>query len=280
MDTLLNREFEFTSRDFEFLRRMAGEMTGIAVGEDKLNMFYSRLVRRLRALGLQSFRSYCHYLTGPDGEQESREFINAITTNLTAFFREKHHFEFLATVALPELLVRNRRERRLRIWSAGCSTGEEPYSLAMTLLESVPRFPEWDASVLATDIDSNVLARAASGIFDMAKVSEIERSRLRRWFLKGKGVQTGKAKAKPAIRQIIDFRHLNLLGGWSISDVDIIFCRNVIIYFAKPSKKLLVDKFANALPLGGYLCIGHSESLHRLTDRFELAGNTTYRKIA
>jgi chemotaxis protein methyltransferase CheR len=170
MEGTVAREFAFTRQDFDFLRRLASERTGIVVSDDKFSMFYSRLSRRLRALGLGDFKAYCELLRGPHGGDETVELINAITTNLTAFFRENHHFKFLAATVVPELLTRNAAERRVQVWSAGCSTGEEPYSIAMTLAESLPPQPAWDVQVHATDIDSQVLAKAASGIYPLERV--------------------------------------------------------------------------------------------------------------
>ena len=274
-----NREFRFTKADFDFLRSLANARTGIVVSDDKFSMFYSRLSRRVRALGLSDFRSYCEYLESPAGDSETGELVNAITTNLTAFFRENHHFEFVRATALPELLVKNRKQRELRIWSAGCSTGEEPNSLAITVSENLPASPAWDLKIYATDIDSNVLARASRGVYGMSRVEGVDKQRLRRWFLKGKGARTGQARVRESIRQLIEFSQLNLMDQWTMPPVDMIFCRNVIIYFDKPTKERLVSRFADVLPMGGYLFIGHSESLYTTTDRFELVGNTIYRKV-
>lgn len=273
------REFEFTQKDFNFLRQLANSRTGIVVSDDKFSMFYSRLSRRVRALGLTNFRSYCDYLRSPEGGSESNELVNAITTNLTAFFRENHHFEFVKNTALPEVLAKNSQKRTLHVWSAGCSTGEEPYSLAMTLSENIPALSTWDVRIHATDIDSNVLAQASRGVYKMSRVEGIDKQRLRRWFLKGKGAKLGQARMRGSIRQLIAFSQLNLMDQWTMPQVDMIFCRNVLIYFDKAAKERLVSRFADALPTGGFLFIGHSESLYKATDRFELVGNTIYRKI-
>ena len=181
MDVAVQREFQFTREDFDFLRRLANRRTGIVVGDDKYSMFYARLSRRLRALGLSDFKAYCDYLRRPEGAAEADELVNAITTNLTAFFRENHHFAFLARTAVPEVLERNAADRQLQVWSAGCSTGEEPYSIAMTLRESVPAGAGWRLRVLATDIDSNVLAQARNGVYPLQRVDDMEPARLRRW---------------------------------------------------------------------------------------------------
>lgn len=273
------REFAFTRQDFDFLRRLASERTGIVVSDDKFSMFYSRLSRRLRALGLGDFKAYCELLQGPYGGDETVELINAITTNLTAFFRENHHFKFLSATVVPELLTRNAAERRVQVWSAGCSTGEEPYSIAMTLAESLPQQPAWDVRVHATDIDSQVLAKAASGIYPLERVEGLGPERLRRFLLRGKGAQAGRARVSSQIRSLVQFSQLNLMDDWRMPQVDLIFCRNVIIYFDKQTKQRLIERFAEVLPVGGYLFVGHSESLYKTTQRFELVGNTVYRKV-
>ena len=272
------REFPFTKKDFDFLRRIANERTGIVVNDDKFDMFYARLSRRVRRLGLKGFSQYCELLKRDKDGDEVLELVNAITTNLTAFFRENHHFEYLRDTILPQLQTENRNERRIRIWSAGCSTGEEPYSLAITLKENLPA-TGWDPRILATDIDSNVLSRASKGVYPLERINGIPKPRLRRWFMKGQGKQAGTACLKPEVRSLIDFGQLNLIENWSIDGpMDIIFCRNVVIYFDRESKTKLIDRYADNLKDGGYLFVGHSESLFKISDRFELIGNTIYRK--
>jgi len=273
------REFAFTQRDFDYLRKVSYERTGIVVGDDKYNMFYSRLSRRLRKLGLRDFNEYCQLIKNEKTDNEVLELVNSITTNLTAFFRENHHFEYLSNNILPEMMARNSGNKELHIWSAGCSTGEEPYSLAITLLEASIQQRGWRANILATDIDSNVLNKAASAIYPIERINGIDRSRLKRWFLKGRGKYEGMVRLKPQVRRMIAFKQLNLIENWVHEDaMDVIFCRNVIIYFDKQTKTRLVDRYADALRPGGYLFIGHSESLFKLSSRFELVGNTIYRK--
>ncbi|MCF6282938.1 MAG: protein-glutamate O-methyltransferase [Candidatus Polarisedimenticolaceae bacterium] len=275
-----NREFEFTQRDFDFLRKMSNDRTGIVVSDDKFDMFYSRLSRRVRTLGLRKFSEYCDYLkANPEGD-ESLEFINSITTNLTAFFRENHHFEYLTKTVIPELVGKNSADRKIRIWSSGCSTGEEPYSIAMTLHDAMSSLAGWDYRIMATDIDSNVLTTASNGIYQMERVNGVDKKLLRRWFQQGKGSNTDKVRAKKELREIISFKQINLMSDWKLRQPrDVIFCRNVIIYFDKETKIRLVDRYAENLKTGGYLFIGHSESLFNITNRFELIGNTIYRKI-
>lgn len=279
MAVTAQKEFAFTREDFEFLRALANQHTGIVVNDDKFDMFYSRLSRRVRALGMNNFAQYCNYLKDGKDSGETTELINAITTNLTAFFRENHHFEYLRDSAIPERMRAAGTSREIAIWSAGCSTGEEPYSLAMTLAEMGGLLAGWDVGITATDIDSNVLAKASGGVYAVDRVNGIEKSSLRRWFMKGTGKQEGYVRIKPELRRYIEFRLLNLMQSWHEEPKDIIFCRNVIIYFDKESKKKLVERYADTLKPGGYLFIGHSESLFKVSDRFELIGNTVYRKV-
>jgi chemotaxis protein methyltransferase CheR len=274
------REYAFTRRDFDYLRELSNAKTGIVVSDDKFDMFYSRLARRVRALGLGSFSDYCSYLDRSDDGEELIELVNAVTTNLTSFFRENHHFEFLADTAIPEAVARNADTRRLRIWSAGCSTGEEAYSLAMTLAENALILPGWDTRILASDIDSNVLAQARSGVYAMARVENLPRTRLKAFFQRGRGAQEGKVRVKPGLHRHVDFRQINLMEPLQVERQDMIFCRNVIIYFDKETKQRLVNRFAEKLVDGGYLFIGHSESLYKVTDRFRLIGHTVYKKVS
>lgn len=275
-ETAKVREFHFTENDFLEIRQLVKTSTGINLGESKYNMVYGRLTKRLRALNLDNFGDYRAYLK-KSGEQELIELTNAITTNLTAFFRENHHFERLATEILPEMLERNRQERRLRIWSAGCSTGEEPYSLAITLQESVPK--GWgDIKILATDLDSNVINHASTGIYTNARIEGIDDRRSKRWFEK---VDHDHIQVSQQLRDMITFKQLNLFHNWPMSGpFDVLFCRNVVIYFDKPTQRELFDRYAEIIRPGGYLIIGHSENLFKTSERFENLGNTVYRRIS
>lgn len=204
--------------------------------------------------------------------------INAITTNLTFFFRENHHFDYLAQQVIPHLLEKNKASKKIRIWSAGCSTGEEPYSIATVLKETVPA--DWSARVLATDLDTTVVETARQGVYKVERLKGVSEARKKRWFLKGKGERDGLVKVKPELQEIIDFGQINLMNEWPIKDkVDVIFCRNVVIYFDKPTQTKLFNRYADLLPDNGHLFIGHSESLYKICDRFELLGQTIYRKI-
>lgn len=276
---MANAEFEFSDQDFQHIRRIINQVAGISLADGKRELVYSRLSRRLRQLGLRRFEEYCELLeTGGDAAELS-EFVNALTTNLTSFFREPHHFDFLADELLPAL-VRERgfANRRIRIWSAGCSTGEEPYSIAMIVRETLPSVG-WDVKILATDLDSNVLATGQRGIYDWDRVKDLSEARRRRWFLKGCGAQAGQVRVAPALCDLITFRRLNLMEEWPMRGAfDIVFCRNVVIYFDKPTQQVLFDRFADLLIEQGHLFVGHSESLFKVTERFAPLGKTIYRR--
>mgnify|MGYP001013569799 FL=1 len=229
---------------------------------------------------MRRFDDYCRLLeTGGEDNPELGEFVNALTTNLTSFFREQHHFEFLGRELLPALMrERSLSARRIRIWSAGCSTGEEPYSIAMVVRETLPSVG-WDAKILATDLDSNVLATAQRGVYDEARIKDLPEARARRWFQKGRGTQSGQVRVAPDLQDMIVFRRLNLMLDWPMSGpFDVIFCRNVVIYFDKPTQRTLFERFADLLTERGHLFVGHSESLFKVTDRFAPLGKTIYRR--
>lgn len=269
------REFKFTNKDFDYIRRIVSDQTGIVLSDAKRDMVYGRLTRRLRKLGMDSFRNYCELIKGGDG-QELVEMINSITTNLTSFFRENHHFEYLINHIIEE--KRRAGSKRLRIWSAGCSTGEEPYSIAMTIRENLGS--DWDAKILATDLDSNVLAHGRDGVYNIEKINGIPKHMLYRWFYKGKGQNSGMVKVSPELQSLITFNTLNLVDSWSVSGpFDLVFCRNVLIYFSKDTQRIIVDRFADVLDKEGTLFIGHSESLFKVTDRFKAMGYTIYKRV-
>ncbi len=271
----IRRDFEFSDRDFVRIRDLVKQHAGITLTEAKKDMVYSRLSRRLRHLGITSFSEYCR-LVEDEASGELVNFTNSITTNLTAFFREQHHFDYLANTLLPRLRKEKAGSRRLRIWSAGCSTGEEPYSLAMTVLENLPAHEHWDVKILATDLDSNVLETAQRGIYTMDRIKGISNQRLKRWFLKGRHNKDA-VRVNPELQELISFRQLNLLRPWPFrGPFDFIFCRNVVIYFDKPTQKILFERYADMLELNSHLFIGHSESLFKVTDRFKLIGQTIY----
>jgi len=270
------KEFPMTNKDFQRIADLAGRYTGIVLGEHKQDMVYGRIARRVRKLHLMSFTAYLDFLE-ENLEKELSNFINVITTNLTSFFREKHHFEYLYKTVLKEVKKNNSAKKRVRIWSAGCSTGMEPYSIAMTLLRfGLPS--DWDVKILATDLDSEVLDKARAGIYSASEVDGLEENTIKSYFQHG--ADGKEIKVKDKVSQFVHFKRLNLLESWPMSGpFDFIFCRNVVIYFDKPTQKLLFDRYAEMLVMGGYLFIGHSENLHGISDRFENIGNTIYRKI-
>ena len=263
--------------EFEFIAHVVGENAGIVLGPNKRQLVQGRLARHLRELGLRSYEEYCEHLrrAGPEGLVG---LINALTTNVTAFFRENHHFEALAEYMLPEAMRRNTSSRRIRIWSAGCSTGEEPYCAAMTAADVMPP-AGWDLKILATDIDSDVIAFGQQGVYPLDRVASLPTERLRNCFQKGTGLQAGKAIVRAQLRAAVTFRVLNLLHPWPMhGPFDVIFCRNVMIYFDQATREKLVNRFAEMLAPGGYLCIGHAESLHNLDAPLQAVGKTIYRK--
>ncbi len=273
-----DREFEFTPRDYERVRRLVYQHTGITLSDSKGDMVYGRLSRRMRELGITRTSDYCDLVERPGG-QELESFRNAVTTNLTSFFRENHHFTFLA----KELAKRQQGHstRRLRIWSAGSSTGEEAYSIAMTLRENIADVDQWDIKIIATDIDSAVLAKGRSGVYTIERIERLDKTRLKRWFRRGKGEQSGMVKVVPEVAKMVEFKPLNLLGEWpSLDPMDFIFCRNVTIYFDNETKVKLFPRFYQALDDDGYMIIGHSENLMGVCKEFKLLGHTVYEKLS
>jgi chemotaxis protein methyltransferase CheR len=268
----IQREFHMSEKDFQAISELAYKYTGIVLGDHKQDMVYGRLARRMRDLRLTSFVDYCQLIQETSQPEVSR-FINAITTNLTSFFRESHHFDFLTNNALPDLLKGN--NGKIRAWSAGCSTGEEPYSISLTLNEFLP-MKAWDIKVLATDLDSNVLQKASQGVYDIERVESLSKSVKSKWFLFDRN-HKDIVKVSPSLQQLVRFKRLNLLEAWPMRGrFDFIFCRNVMIYFNEETQVRLLNRFADILNPGGYLFIGHSESLHSVASRFNSLGKTIY----
>ena len=268
--------------EFQFLREFVHQRCGIALSDQKRQLVQGRLLRRLRALGMKEFASYCELLRR-DPASELGELASAISTNVTSFFREAHHYDYLADEMLPRWLEHKRRQDdRLRIWSAGCSSGEEPYALAMVLAEALERSGSTlDAKILATDLSPQALEAAAKGVYPLGRLDGVSAERRRRWFLRGEGEFDGLACVHPRLRELVTIAPLNLLHEWPMrGPFDAIFCRNVVIYFDQPTKRKLFSRYAAMLPVGGLLFLGHSESMHGLSDEFELFGRTIYRKRA
>ena len=264
------KEFEFTSRDFERVRALIYKRAGIALADSKQEMVYSRLARRLRATGIRSFEAYLDSLESGADDGEWEAFTNALTTNLTSFFREAHHFPILAEHV-------NGKKEAITVWCAASSTGEEPYSIAMALCEALGSSAS-AAHVIATDIDTNVLNVASAGIYTIDRLDKMAPERAKRFFLKGRGDQAGLVRVRPELRQMVTFKQLNLLSdNWPVSGpFDAIFCRNVMIYFDKPTQSRILARFAPLMKPDALLFAGHSENFLYVSDAFKLRGKTVY----
>jgi chemotaxis protein methyltransferase CheR len=270
-DVIRDREFEFTDSDFERVRQMIYARAGISLNKSKQDMVYSRLARRLRATGIRNFRDYLTLLEKND-EVEWEAFVNSLTTNLTAFFREPHHFPVLAEHALKQA-----KRHSISLWCSASSTGEEPYSMAMTLIDAFGTFTP-PVTIIASDVDTNVLAKAEAGVYPMERVEKLPADLVKRFFLKGAGAQSGFVKVRPELQAMITFRQINLLSNdWPIrAPLDAIFCRNVMIYFDKETQLKILERFAPLLQPDGLLFAGHSESFHNAGHVFSLRGKTVY----
>jgi chemotaxis protein methyltransferase CheR len=277
--TLARGHPALSDRQFEQVCALLQERAGIHLSDAKRRLVMTRLAPRLRATGSRSFSDYLE-LVADEASAESEHFLNALTTNVTGFFREPHHFEILEQRVLPAVSARPARDDRLRFWCAACSTGEEPYSLAITLLESGVDPEQRDVRILATDIDSRVLAHAAEGVYELDRVKDIPPRALRRYFSRGTGARAGLVRVKPRVRALVEFGRLNLLGPWPMSGpFDLILCRNVIIYFEQAARTELIRRFSGILGARGYLFLGHSESMTgSVCSLFEALGHTVFLK--
>ena len=264
------REFDFTKSDFERVCKLIYDHAGISLSPSKQEMVYSRLARRLRATGLDSFKDYLALLEGSD-TNEWEAFTNSLTTNLTSFFREEHHFPVLAEH------VRRFKGEQITLWCCAASTGEEPYSMAITLAETFGTIKP-PVKILATDVDTNVLATARAGVYSMDRVDKMKEERMRRFFQRGTGANAGTVRVREELRSLVTFRQLNLLDAkWPVSGpFHGIFCRNVMIYFDKQTQYSILKKFAPLLRPDGIMFAGHSESFHHALDLFHLRGKTVY----
>ncbi|MCA1957939.1 MAG: protein-glutamate O-methyltransferase [Nitrospira sp.] len=269
-------EFTITADEYRRLCALIYEESGIALGEQKTSLVVSRLSKRLRELGLATFTEYYEKVTTDRTGEEFTRMLDLISTNKTDFFREPKHFDFLRERVLPECS----RTKRIRIWSSACSSGEEPYTIAMTLYDSVENPAEWDFKILASDLSTRVLAKAAAGVYDEERVRMLPPDMVKRHFLKGRGERAGLVKVKPHLSGMIQFRRVNLMDErFPIkTPLDVVFCRNVMIYFDHDTQETLVNKFHSYIKPGGYLFIGHSESLQWITHPFKLIAPTIYRK--
>ena len=269
------QEYTLTPGDFERVRKLIYQRAGISLHAGKQAMVYSRLSRRLRETRHASFADYLAWLEGAGGatgEAEWQEFVNCLTTNLTAFFREEHHFPVLAAE------LRARRNAPLRLWCNAASTGEEPYSLAMTVLEALG--PHANASIVASDIDTEVLATAGRGVYDAA-ARGLDAARLRRHFMRGKGENSSLIRVKPELQALIEFRQLNLMHErWSFNEpFDIVFCRNVMIYFDSPTQRRVLERMHHVMKPGSLLFAGHSENFSDARNLFRLRAKTVYERV-
>jgi chemotaxis protein methyltransferase CheR len=272
-DAYAGREFAYTERDFERVRRLIRARVGIALNDSKQNMVYNRLTKRLRQLRLASFADYLALLEDA-AHPEWQHFVNALTTNLSHFFREEYHFPIL--VEHVKALGRT----PVRVWSAAASTGEEPYSIAIALCEAFGGLQP-PATVLATDIDTHVLGHAQRGVYAMERVEQVAPERLKRFFLRGTGGNAGHAKVRPELARLIEYRRLNLTEpGWSLEQrFDAVFCRNVMIYFDKATQYQVLERIHRVLAPDGLLFAGHSESFLHAAELFKPAGKTVYRPV-
>jgi chemotaxis protein methyltransferase CheR len=268
------REFHYRADDFQKVRSLLHKRSGISLSESKSQMVYSRLARRLRQLDLNSFTEYFGYLEQHEGEWQ--EFVNALTTNLTSFFRENHHFDALTNYLrhLPK------RSEPVRIWCSAASTGEEPYSLAITAMEAFNSLHP-PVQILASDIDTSVLDTARQGIYPISRVEQLSDARKKTFFMRGTGTQAGLVRVRSELRELIEFQQINLLGQqWPIKPgLDIIFCRNVMIYFDKPTQQQLLARMVKLLRQDGLFFAGHSESFVHATHLVRLIGRTIYRTV-
>ncbi len=274
-------KLKINDQEFSAIASIVYDASGIKLSDGKQIMVSRRLTPRLRSLGMGSVAEYLKFIE-QNGTTELDTLINLITTNYTTFFREPHHFEYMRRELITELMLKNARTKKIRIWCAASSTGEEPYSIAMTLLEAAPELARWDAKILATDIDTKVLSTASAGIYDykQKKLGSLGDDTVKRWFIPGKGDNQGKYKVKDELRDLISFRPLNLLqNSWPMKgQFDIIFCRNVFIYFDKPTQADIMRRFSEHQKKDSVLFIGHSENISRLTDAYKLVHKTIYRK--
>jgi chemotaxis protein methyltransferase CheR len=271
-------EFPFTARNFTAIATLMHQDTGISLHDNKANLVYSRLAKRLRTLGLENFDAYCELIASPAGIEERQTMIAALTTNVTRFFREPHHFEHLKTEILPRLVSGLKAGKKIRLWSAACSSGQEPYSMALTILSVLPDAARHDIKILATDIDPNMIAAGTAGFYDKAALEPVPQAMVSRWF---SPLPDGRIQAGPDLRALVSFKKLNLIGEWPMrQSFAAIFCRNVVIYFENDTQAKIWSRMTPLLEPDGALYIGHSE---RVTGPAEAQlrsdGITTYRPL-
>ncbi|MET0181473.1 MAG: protein-glutamate O-methyltransferase CheR [Caulobacterales bacterium] len=275
-ESLVDGEYPFSLSDFERIAAITRDISGISLSETKATLVYSRLAKRLRALGLRSFDKYCELVCSEGGAEEQSIMLAALTTNVTRFYREPHHFEHLRDQVLAPALNDLRSGGRMRLWSSACSTGEEPYSMALTLLAVAPDAQRLNIRILATDIDPNVLATARAGLYRADAIEPIPAQLRDKYFKAARDGAETKWRASDDLRALITFNHLNLIGEWPMKGkFDAIFCRNVVIYFEEPTQNLVWSRFHTRLEPGGRLYVGHSERVE--APGFQSDGLTVYK---
>lgn len=265
---------------FQQYRTLIYQKTGINLSSEKKELLHARLGKRLRACGLETYEEYYKLIVNDQGGDEFTQFVNSVSTNFTSFFREQNHFNVLVGTILPALAHRAVTERRpLTLWSSACSSGEEPYTLAMVLDEYFSQERGSGYRIIATDISTKVLDQAKRGIYSLDRIDKVPQAYLKKYLLKGVGKSAGYVKMKPSLREAISFRHFNLMESfpWR-AEIDVIFCRNVMIYFDRQTQQQLINKFYDCLTPSGYLIIGHSESISSLEHRFKQIEATVFRK--
>jgi chemotaxis protein methyltransferase CheR len=275
------REDTISNSDFGRLRSLIYAQSGITLTPEKKTMLELRIKRRVRSLDLSSFADYCNYLFGPRGHKDELvHLLDVVSTNKTDFFREPEHFDFLIQKAVPDLTARNPSGRFLMVWSAGCSTGEEPYTLAMVLHEYGLAHPGFRFRVLATDLSTTVLEKAERGIFNTEVVRPVSPELKRKYFMRSRDRNSDLTRVVPELRKLVEFRRLNFMDAdFGLSQkADIIFCRNVIIYFDQQTQEKIIQKLAHQLLPGGYLFVGHSETLHDMDLPLTPVAPALYRK--
>ena len=259
-EPLIEGEFAFAARNFDLIASVLQTHSGIALNEAKATLVYSRLAKRVRKLGLRNFDEYCEFIETQAGAGERNEMLAALTTNVTRFYREPHHFEHLRQKVFPRLAKAAERGARVRIWSAACSSGEEPYSIALTLLDVFPEAARHDVCILATDIDPNILAKAKTGVYRDEATSPIPAGLRERWLSRERDGAEKTWRVRDEVRALITFKELNLIGNWPMKGgFDVVFCRNVVIYFEEATQAFLWERFKKVLTPEGRLYIGHSE---------------------
>jgi len=270
-----HREFLYTSDDFDRIVKMIYQVSGISLSDRKQDMVYSRLARRLRKLAITDFQKYLEFVK--QNKDEQREFVNALTTNLTHFFREDHHFKYLTDILFPEIF--SKQDDRIRFWSAGCSTGEEPYTLAM-VWEHLQNKPSGiDFKILATDLDTNVIETGENAIYSLDKLEPVAKP-YQKWFRKTEQCSPNQKQVDQRLKQRIHFKQLNLMNDWPMKGpFQLIICRNVLIYFDKPTQEKLIQRYYDLLEPQGCLILGHSESLGGNRQLFKNCGKTIFRKL-